>query len=367
MLIRTTQVFQATDVPAVHQVACLARVLRLIALLTRPLLFLGNAHDTSLSCKHPDTNTVMSIGVRDLTAITERLPSISPSLWREVFTIPGHQPALERLRNEQNFTSISHVFCNLVIFMKQHGRGYGSFAVLRSLMLETWTATKQRTPSSAHAVPLQAPNPTQTPLQAHLANLLHSPHPEHHTRLHCLLYAELAAHHRNPSQLAWLTQQPCWARCNPWQCPPGRMLVAQAAIVTVIQAAVCLVHSGASQTATEALQVLELVHETLYKQPGRVAVMDGLGDVDGYLRASIEAVTEQHPHSGPGSRHFMDVCRLLCEDEWSREKHSRYPLRFRQAVQTLLLCVRHGEDVRLGADEMLVVVKHMSMPLSMWL
>lgn len=242
--------------------------------------------------------------------------------------------------------------------MKQHGRGFGSYGVLRLIMLNVWQGTQRCTP---HAAPTLDMPPNHTQWQAHLAALLHSPHPHDHTRLHCLLYAELAAEHALPLQLAWLTQQPCWACCNPWRQPPGRMLIAQAAMVAVIQAAVRLVHCETSQAASEALQTLELVHGSLYSRPLEA-------DADEYLVEAINAVAEQHPHGGPGSRRYVDVCRLVCEGAaWSPEQHRRYPRRFQEAVRTLLLCMHASVDVALGVDELQCILSRAATPLSCWM
>lgn len=332
----------------------------------------------------------MSISVRDLTVICEHLENIPATLWREVFkhASASQQTAnihnggvLQQLLDDQHYTSVSHLFCNLTIFIKQHGRGNASFAVLRHVMLKLWHATHGQTP---HPLPTTA-NPHHTPWQAHLAALLHSHNPHHHTRLHCLLYAELAAEQASATQLAWLTQQPCWGHCNPWRCPPGRMLVAQAAMVGVIQAAVCLVHSETSQTAAQALEVLELVHASMYSQSG---VVDGVGtggvgtsvhaDPDTYLHDSMVAVAAQHPHSGPGSRRYLDMCLLAVEDrQWCRQEHRRYPRRFREAVHMLLLChARHVDQEQvmgaelgvLGGDELHRVIFLLGkLPLSCWM
>lgn len=323
----------------------------------------------------------MSISIRDLTVITEQLPAISPALWREVLKHARAQdsngdstlgcPALHQLLHDKRYTSISHLFCNLVIFIKQRGRGTVSFTVLRVVMLNVWHSPK----ASARCTTLPASaNADLTPWQGHLSALLHSSDPHHHTRLHVLLYAELAADHAAASELAWLTQQPCWAHCNPWLCPPGRILVAQAALVAIIQAAVCLVHSETSQMAAQALSVLELVQQSMYSQPG-LPVVDGIGtgveaDPDGYLSDSMAAVAAHQPHSGPGSRRLLDMC-LLVGDTWCLGQHGRYPRRFQEAVRTLLLCAHYGCVEgglgMLGADDVLRIVVALAKPLSCWL
>ncbi len=204
--------------------------------------------------------------------------------------------------------------------------------------------------------PLTPPayNAQSSPAMQQLVHLMCSSSLLDHMRLQVFLCAEVLAQGSDVEELQWLCQQEYWQQC----CPTGvlAMQLAQTTLVSVNKASVRLVHSEMSWTALRALQVLELVCDA---EDVKTMAVDALENM----------AHGQEIQPSPGAQRYLDICALGVRREWTRKMHSKFPLRFQQAVQTVLCAGRRAEKTwgLLSNDDIEVVLRTCAFPVSAWM